>query len=124
MEIRVRMEDQVLRVFSRPAARPICLQTRTFFLLWMVWYIAFPAGDRPVASCAIRSGRFTQLAEAAESFWQGRPMPGPAFQPRRREEVRAGRLVAFLRYCANAFGTADRAGTAMLKGVSPDLRTF
>jgi two-component system osmolarity sensor histidine kinase EnvZ len=63
----------------------------------------------------------TQLAEAAESFGKGRPMPA-GFQPRGAEEVRrAG--IAFLRMRERIERQIEQR-TAMLTGVSHDLRTI
>jgi two-component system, OmpR family, osmolarity sensor histidine kinase EnvZ len=118
VEIRVRMEDQVLRVFAR-RSQTYASNTH-IFLLWMVGTslvllaiaIAFLRNQiRPI----------TQLAEAADSFGKGRPMPVD-FRPRGAEEVRrAG--TAFLRMRERIERQMEQR-TAMLTGVSHDLRTI
>ena len=62
-----------------------------------------------------------QLAEAAESFGKGRPMP-PDFQPRGAEEVRRAGLAFIL--MRERIERQIEQRTAMLTGVSHDLRTI
>jgi two-component system, OmpR family, osmolarity sensor histidine kinase EnvZ len=118
VEIRVRLEDNVLRVFAR-RSQTYASNTH-IFLLWMVGTslvllaiaIAFLRNQiRPI----------TQLAEAADSFGKGRPMPAD-FRPRGAEEVRrAG--ITFLRMRERIERQMEQR-TAMLTGVSHDLRTI
>lgn len=118
VEIRIRLEDSVLRVFAR---RGQAYASNThIFLLWMVGTslvlltiaIAFLRNQiRPIL----------QLAEAAESFGKGRATPGD-FKPRGADEVRrAG--VAFLQMRQRIERQIEQR-TAMLTGVSHDLRTI
>ncbi|HVW56817.1 MAG TPA: ATP-binding protein [Rhizobiaceae bacterium] len=118
IEIRIQLKNKVLRVFAK---RGQAYASNTYiFLLWMVGtsfvllMIAIPFlrnQIRPV----------TKLAEAAESFGKGRPMP-PDFRPRGAEEVRrAG--VAFIQMRERIERQIEQR-TAMLTGVSHDLRTI
>ena len=118
VEIRVQLADKVLRVFAR---RSHTYASNThIFLLWMVGTslvllaiaIAFLRNQiRPIL----------QLAEAAESFGKGRPTP-TNFRPRGADEVRrAG--IAFLQMRERIERQIEQR-TAMLTGVSHDLRTI
>ena len=118
IEIRVRLDDKVLRVFAR---RSQAYASNThIFLMWMVGTslvllaiaIAFLRNQiRPIL----------QLAEAAESFGKGRPMPSD-FRPRGADEVRrAG--AAFIQMRERIERQIEQR-TAMLTGVSHDLRTI
>ncbi|QPC88791.1 two-component sensor histidine kinase [Mesorhizobium sp. NBSH29] len=118
VEIRIQLDDKVLRVFAR---RSQAYASNThIFLLWMVGtslvllMIAIPFlrnQIRPIMS----------LAEAAESFGKGRSMPRD-FRPRGAEEVRrAG--VAFIQMRERIERQIEQR-TAMLTGVSHDLRTI
>jgi two-component system, OmpR family, osmolarity sensor histidine kinase EnvZ len=118
VEIRIQLDDKVLRVFAR---RSQAYASSTYiFLLWMVGTslvlltIAIPFlrnQIRPIMS----------LAEAAESFGKGRPTPRD-FKPRGAEEVRrAG--VAFIQMRERIERQIEQR-TAMLTGVSHDLRTI
>ncbi|MBO6718781.1 MAG: HAMP domain-containing protein [Rhizobiaceae bacterium] len=117
VEIRVQLENQVLRVFAR---RSQAYASNThIFLLWMVGTslvllaiaIAFLRNQiRPIL----------KLAEAAESFGKGRPMP-EGFEPRGAQEVRlAGRSFIQMR---ERIERQIEQRTAMLTGISHDLRT-
>ncbi len=117
VEIRIQLEQNVLRVFAR---RGQAYASNThIFLLWMVGTslvllaiaIAFLRNQiRPIL----------RLAEAAESFGKGRPMP-ENFQPRGAEEVRqAGH--AFIQMRERIERQIEQR-TAMLTGISHDLRT-
>lgn len=117
IEVRVQLENKVLRVFVR---RSQAYASNThIFLIWMVGtslvllMIAVPFlrnQIRPILT----------LAEAAESFGKGRPMPD--FRPRGAEEVRrAG--VAFVQMRERIERQIEQR-TAMLTGVSHDLRTI
>ncbi len=118
VEIRIRLEDKVLRVFAR---RSHTYASNThIFLLWMVGTslvliaiaVAFLRNQiRPILN----------LAEAAESFGKGRPMPTD-FRPRGADEVRrAG--AAFIQMRERIERQIEQR-TAMLSGVSHDLRTI
>lgn len=118
VEIRVKLDDHVLRVFAK---RSQAYASNTYiFLLWMVGTslvlltiaIAFLRNQiRPIL----------QLAEAAEHFGKGRPTPSD-FRPRGAEEVRRAGL-AFLQMRERIERQIEQR-TAMLTGVSHDLRTI
>ncbi len=118
VEIRIQLENKVLRVFAR---RSQAYASNThIFLLWMVGTslvlliiaILFLRNQiRPIQ----------QLAEAAESFGKGRPTPAD-FRPRGAEEVRrAGAAFLLMR---ERIERQIEQRTAMLAGVSHDLRTI
>lgn len=118
IEIRIAMPDKVLRVF---ASRSQAYASNThIFLVWMVGTslvlltIAIPFlrnQIRPISA----------LAEAAESFGKGRPPP-PDFRPRGADEVRRAGL-AFIQMRERIERQMEQR-TAMLTGVSHDLRTI
>ncbi|MGN6585563.1 MAG: ATP-binding protein [Rhizobiaceae bacterium] len=118
IEIRIQLKNKVLRVFAK---RGQAYASNTYiFLLWMVGtsfvllMIAIPFLRNQIRP-------ITKLAEAAESFGKGRPMP-PDFRPRGAEEVRrAG--VAFIQMRERIERQIEQR-TAMLTGVSHDLRTI
>lgn len=116
VEIRVQLDGKVLRVFAR---RSQAYASNThIFLLWMggtslvllAIAIAFLRNQiRPILS----------LAEAAESFGKGRPASD--FEPRGAQEVRlAGN--AFIQMRERIERQIEQR-TAMLTGISHDLRT-
>ncbi len=117
VEIRIQLDDAVLRVFAR--RHQTYASNTHIFLVWMVGTslvllaiaIAFLRNQiRPI----------TQLAEAAENFGKGRQTSD--FQPRGADEVRrAG--VAFLQMRERIERQIEQR-TAMLTGVSHDLRTI
>ncbi len=118
VEVRIQLEDKVLRVFVR---RNQAYASNThIFLIWMVGTslvlltIAIPFlrnQIRPILA----------LAAAAESFGKGRPMP-PDFRPRGAEEVRRAGF-AFIQMRERIERQIEQR-TAMLTGVSHDLRTI
>ncbi|MFC3324898.1 ATP-binding protein [Mesorhizobium cantuariense] len=118
VEVRVQLEGKVLRVFVR---RSQAYASNThIFLIWMVGtslvllMIAIPFlrnQIRPILT----------LAEAAESFGKGRPMPRD-FRPRGAEEVRRAGF-AFMQMRERIERQIEQR-TAMLTGVSHDLRTI
>jgi two-component system osmolarity sensor histidine kinase EnvZ len=118
VEVRIQLEDKVLRVFVR---RSQAYASNThIFLIWMVGTslvlltIAIPFlrnQIRPILA----------LAAAAESFGKGRPMP-PDFRPRGAEEVRRAGF-AFIQMRERIERQIEQR-TAMLTGVSHDLRTI
>jgi two-component system, OmpR family, osmolarity sensor histidine kinase EnvZ len=117
VEIRIQLESSVIRVFAKRSAA--YASNSHIFLVWMVGTstillalaILFLRNQiRPILA----------LADAAESFGKGREVPD--FRPRGAREVRRA---------ANAFGEMRRRverameqRTAMLAGVSHDLRTL
>ncbi|MEX3012001.1 ATP-binding protein [Hoeflea sp. TYP-13] len=118
VEIRILLDDKVLRVFAR---RSQAYASNThIFLLWMVGTslvlltiaILFLRGQiRPILS----------LADAAESFGRGQRMP-EEFRPRGADEIRRAGL-AFIRMRERIERQIEQR-TAMLTGVSHDLRTI
>ena len=75
----------------------------------------------PFCSCAIRSGPFNALADAADRFGRGRPAP-PDFKVRGAREVRLA-AQAFLEMRDRIERHVEQR-TIMLAGVSHDLRTI
>ncbi|MBX3598166.1 MAG: two-component sensor histidine kinase [Rhizobiaceae bacterium] len=118
VEMRVQFPDKVLQVFApRKQAAP---SNTHIFLVWMVGTslvllfiaITFLRNQiRPIIA----------LTEAAESFGRGRPAP-PDFRPRGAEEVRRAGL-AFIQMRERIERQMEQR-TAMLSGVSHDLRTI
>lgn len=118
VEIRIQLEDTVLRVFAR---RSQAYASNThIFLLWM---FGTSLVLLTIAVLFLRNQirPIQQLAEAAESFGKGRPMPQD-FRPRGAEEVRRAGL-AFIQMRERIERQIDQR-TAMLTGVSHDLRTI
>jgi two-component system osmolarity sensor histidine kinase EnvZ len=116
VEIRIQLENNVMRVFARRSAA--YASNSEIFLLWMVGTslvllavaIAFLRNQiRPIL----------RLADAAESFGKGREVPD--FQPRGAREVRRA-AQAFIEM-KTRIERAIEQRTAMLAGVSHDLRT-
>lgn len=118
VEVRIQLADKVLRVFVR---RSQAYASNThIFIVWMVGtslvllMIAIPFLRNQIKP-------ITQLAEAAESFGKGRPMPRD-FRPRGAEEVRRAGF-AFIQMRERIERQIEQR-TAMLTGVSHDLRTI
>lgn len=118
VEIRIRLDDKVLRVF---ATRSQTYASNTgIFLSWMVG-TALVLLIIAIFFLRNQIRPIQQLAEAAESFGKGRPLP-KGFEPRGADEVRrAG--IAFLRMRERIERQIDQR-TTMLSGVSHDLRTI
>lgn len=118
VEIRIQLENKVLRVYAR---RNQAYASNThIFLLWMVGTslvlitisILFLRGQiRPILT----------LAKAAESFGKGQKMPED-FAPRGADEVRRAGLAFIL--MRERIERQMEQRTAMLTGVSHDLRTI
>lgn len=118
VEIRIQLENKTLQVFAR---RSQAYASNThIFLLWMVGTslvllliaILFLRGQiRPIL----------QLADAAENFGKGQKEPD-GFKPRGADEVRRAGL-AFMRMRERIEKQIEQR-TAMLSGVSHDLRTI
>ncbi|WEX07878.1 ATP-binding protein [Chelativorans sp. AA-79] len=117
VEIRIQLEDKVLRVFAR---RSQAYASNThIFLLWMVG-TSLVLIAIAVAFLRNQIRPILQLAEAAESFGKGRPTSD--FHPRGAEEVRrAGSAFLLMR---ERIERQIEQRTAMLTGVSHDLRTI
>ncbi|WP_428982493.1 ATP-binding protein [Oricola indica] len=118
VEIRILMEGKVLRVLAR---RSQAYASNThIFLLWMVGtslVLLF------IAILFLRNQirPIQKLAEAAESFGKGRPLPAD-FRPRGAIEVRRASL-AFIQMRERIEKQIEQR-TTMLSGVSHDLRTI
>ncbi len=118
VEIRVLLDRNVLRVFAK---RSQAYASNThIFLLWMVGTsLVLLAISILFLRNQIRP--IQKLSEAAESFGKGRPMPRD-FRPRGAEEVRRAGL-AFIQMRERIERQIEQR-TAMLTGVSHDLRTI
>ncbi|MCK5748190.1 MAG: HAMP domain-containing protein, partial [Oricola sp.] len=118
VEIRIQLDDKVLRVL---ALRSSAYASNThIFLLWMVGtslVLLF------IAILFLRNQirPIQKLAEAAESFGKGRPLPTD-FRPRGAIEVRRASL-AFIQMRERIEKQIEQR-TTMLSGVSHDLRTI
>jgi two-component system osmolarity sensor histidine kinase EnvZ len=118
VEIRILLENKILRVYAR---RSQAYASNThIFLLWMVGTslvlitisILFLRGQiRPILT----------LAQAAESFGKGQKMPED-FAPKGADEVRRAGLAFIL--MRERIERQMEQRTAMLTGVSHDLRTI
>ena len=116
IEIRIQLDNAVMRVFARRSAA--YASNSEIFLLWMV--------GTSLILLAIAIGflrnqikPILRLADAAESFGKGRDVPN--FRPRGAREVRRA-AQAFIEMKNRVERTIEQR-TAMLAGVSHDLRT-
>ena len=118
VEVRIQLEDKVLRVFAR-RSQAYASNTHIF----LVWMVGTSLVLLTIAILFLRNQirPILQLAEAAESFGKGRPMPRD-FRPRGAEEVRRAGL-AFIQMRERIERQIEQR-TAMLTGVSHDLRTI
>jgi two-component system osmolarity sensor histidine kinase EnvZ len=116
VEIRVQLDKSVIRVFARRSAA--YASNSEIFLLWMVGTSAVLLG---VAIIFLRNQikPILKLADAAESFGKGRDVPN--FRPRGAREVRRA-AQAFIEMKTRVERAIEQR-TAMLAGVSHDLRT-
>ncbi len=118
VEIRIALDDGVLRVVTR--RNQAYASNSEIFILWMVG-----ASIVLIAMAVIflrqQIRPIQQLAVAAESFGKGQPMPAD-FRPRGAEEVRRASL-AFIQMRERIERQIEQR-TAMLAGVSHDLRTI
>ena len=117
IEIRIQLDDHILRVFARRSQT--YASNSHIFLVWMVGTSLVLV---TVAVLFLRNQirPILTLADAAENFGKGLPVP-PGFRPRGAREVRrAARAFIEMR------GRIERQmeqRTTMLAGVSHDLRT-
>lgn len=118
VEIRIRLENQVLRVFALRSQA--YASNSIIFLLWMV---ATSLVLLTIAVIFLRNQirPIQALARASEAFGRGQK-PAEEFRPRGAEEVRRAGS-AFLRMRERIERQIDQR-TAMLTGVSHDLRTI
>src|SRR5476649_1583845 len=116
VEIRVQLDNTVMRVFARRNAA--YASNSEIFLLWMVGTSVVLLG---VAIIFLRNQikPILRLADAAESFGKGREVPN--FKPRGAREVRRA-AQAFIEMKTRVERAIEQR-TAMLAGVSHDLRT-
>ena len=116
LEIRVQLDNTVMRVFARRSAAYV--SNSEIFLLWMVGTSTVLLA---VAIVFLRNQikPILRLADAAESFGKGREVPN--FRPRGAREVR--RAAAAFIEMKTRIERAMEQRTAMLAGVSHDLRT-
>jgi two-component system osmolarity sensor histidine kinase EnvZ len=117
VEIRVKLDNTVLRVFARRNAA--YASNSEIFLIWMV------GTSLVLLTVAIlflhnQIRPILRLADAAESFGKGREVPN--FNPRGAREVR--RAAAAFIEMKSRIERAIEQRTAMLAGVSHDLRTI
>ena len=117
VEIRIKLDDTIMRVFARRADAYDL--NAWIFLVWMV------ATSLVVLTIAILFLRnqirpIVRLADAAEAFGKGREVAN--FRPRGAREVRRA-AVAFLEMKMRIERAIEQR-TAMLAGVSHDLRTI
>jgi two-component system osmolarity sensor histidine kinase EnvZ len=117
LEIRVKLDNAVMRVFAPRGAAYV--SNSHIFLAWMVGTSLLLI---TVAVLFLRNQirPILRLADAAESFGKGREVPD--FRPRGAREVRRAAL-AFIEM-KRRIERAIEQRTAMLAGVSHDLRTI
>ena len=117
VEIRVQLDDAVMRVFAQRGAA--YASNSEIFLFWMVGTSSILL---IVAVLFLRNQikPILRLADAADSFGKGREAPN--FRPRGAREVRRA-AQAFLEM-KSRIERAIEQRTAMLAGVSHDLRTI
>ena len=117
VEIRIQLDDSVMRVFAMRSAA--YASNSEIFLFWMVGTSSILL---IVAVLFLRNQikPILRLADAAESFGKGREAPN--FRPRGAREVRRA-AVAFLEMKSRIERSIEQR-TAMLAGVSHDLRTI
>src|SRR6188472_4460359 len=116
LEIRVQLDNSVMRVFARRSAAYV--SKSEIFLLWMVGTSTVLL---IVAIIFLRNQikPILRLADAAESFGKGREIPD--YRPRGAREVRRA-AQAFIEMKIRIERAIEQR-TAMLAGVSHDLRT-
>lgn len=118
VEIRIKLDDKVLRVFAK---RSQAYASNT--LIFLTWMVGTALVLLIIAIFFLRNQikPIQQLAQAADSFGKGQPMPED-FHPQGAEEVRlAG--AAFIQMRERIERQIEQR-TAMLSGVSHDLRTI
>ncbi|HXD43706.1 MAG TPA: ATP-binding protein, partial [Pseudolabrys sp.] len=116
VEIRIQLDNTVMRVYARRSAA--YASNSEIFLFWMVGTSTVLL---VVAIAFLRNQikPILRLADAAESFGKGREVPN--FRPRGAREVR--RAAAAFIEMKTRIERAIEQRTAMLAGVSHDLRT-
>src|SRR6201995_407375 len=117
VEIRIQLDDAVMRIFAQRSAA--YASNSEIFLFWMVGTSSILL----IVSVLFLRNQIKpilRLADAAESFGKGREAPN--FRPRGAREVRRA-AQAFLEM-KSRIERAMEQRTAMLAGVSHDLRTI
>ncbi|MEW6642534.1 MAG: ATP-binding protein [Pseudomonadota bacterium] len=117
VEIRIRLDDTIMRVFARRSAA--YASNSEIFIFWMLGTSSILL---IVAVLFLRNQikPILRLADAAESFGKGREQPD--FRPRGAREVRRAAQAFFEMKTRIERSIEQR--TAMLAGVSHDLRTI
>jgi two-component system osmolarity sensor histidine kinase EnvZ len=117
VEIRIQLDDAVMRIFAQRSAA--YASNSEIFLFWMIGTSSILL---IVAILFLRNQirPILRLADAAESFGKGREAPN--FRPRGAREVRRA-ANAFIEMKVRIERTMEQR-TAMLAGVSHDLRTI
>src|SRR5881398_3609016 len=117
VEIRIQLDDAVMRIFAQRSAA--YASNSEIFIFWMLGTSSILL---IVAVLFLRNQLrpVLRLADAAESFGKGREVPD--FRPRGAREVRRA-AVAFIEM-RSRIERAIEQRTAMLAGVSHDLRTI
>ncbi|HWW48891.1 MAG TPA: ATP-binding protein [Xanthobacteraceae bacterium] len=117
VEIRIRLDDAVMRVFAQRSAA--YASNSEIFLFWMLGTSSLLL---IVAVLFLRNQikPILRLADAAENFGKGRDEPN--FRPRGAREVRRA-AYAFIEMKSRVERAIEQR-TAMLAGVSHDLRTI
>ncbi|MCX7319905.1 MAG: ATP-binding protein, partial [Hyphomicrobiales bacterium] len=117
VEIRIQLDDTVMRIFAQRSAA--YASNSEIFLFWMVGTSSILL---IVAILFLRNQirPILKLADAAESFGKGREVPN--FRPRGAREVRRA-ANSFIEMKARIERAMEQR-TAMLAGVSHDLRTI
>jgi two-component system, OmpR family, osmolarity sensor histidine kinase EnvZ len=116
VEIRIQLDHAVMRIFARRGAA--YASNAKLFLLWMVG----TSGVLLLVAIMFLRNQIKpilRLADAAESFGKGREVPN--FRPRGAREVRRA-AAAFIEMKTRVERSLEQR-TAMLAGVSHDLRT-
>jgi two-component system osmolarity sensor histidine kinase EnvZ len=116
VEIRIRLDDAVMRVFAPRAAA-----YNSNALIFLMWMVLTSVVVLTIAILFLRNQikPIVRLADAAEAFGKGREAPN--FRPRGAREVRRA-AAAFLEM-KTRIERAIEQRTTMLAGVSHDLRT-
>jgi len=117
VEVRIQLDDAVMRIFAQRSAA--YASNSEIFLFWMVGTSSILL---IVAVLFLRNQirPILRLADAAESFGKGREAPN--FRPRGAREVRRA-AQAFIEMKSRIERSIEQR-TAMLAGVSHDLRTI
>lgn len=117
LEIRIALDDSVLRIFAR---RNSAYASNTH--IFIVWMVSSSLVLILISVLFLRNQirPIQKLAEAAESFGRGQPMP-PDFRVRGASEVRRASF-AFIQMRDRIERQIEQR-TQMLSGVSHDLRT-